>query len=176
MNCSDLNSEDILCSSQHSTSNVHELFENLTGKPCDEEEDDDDFGMNLDLSPRMRQSSSSYTTDTSRSTDSESVETMKRLLEELSQEDRSSMDELSELSRSSEESPILGKRLTKVPQIAKWYWIFLIHSCGFSICEILKVLYIFYLVVFFVYWQILQPVVTIFIYNKKFFYKVSCSF
>lgn len=103
----------------HLATDVHALFENLTGKPID---DDEDFGINLDLSPRLQQSSSSYTTDTSRSTDSESVETMKRLLEELSQEDRSStLDELSELSRSSQGFPVKEKqRLNlKIPQTLK---------------------------------------------------------
>lgn len=75
----------------HSSCNVHTLFQNLTGEPL--EEDEEDFGINLNLSP-----------DTERSTDSESIETMKRFLEELSNEELrfSTTEDLSELSRSSE--------------------------------------------------------------------------
>lgn len=106
---------------------MHTLFENLTGKPIEEDSDVEemvDFGMNLDLGSSLNQSSSSYIdiTDSTRSTDSESVETMKRLLEELSQDDKfSSLDEWSELSRtSSEVSPQKVKKVTlKIPLVTK---------------------------------------------------------
>lgn len=72
---------------------VHALFENLTGKPLEDEDEDEgeeDYGINLELPP-----------DTSRSVDSDSIETMKRFLEELSQDGGGSYCDLSELSGSS---------------------------------------------------------------------------
>lgn len=110
------------------TTTVHTLFENITGKPIEDESDAEDFGINLDLSSSIQQSSSSYidiTTDSTRSDDSESVETMKRLLEELSKDDRtSSSADISVLSNASTSSEGIQKDLKKSkkgknPQISR---------------------------------------------------------
>lgn len=80
--------------------NVQSLFQSLTGKPVEE----DQMDLHLDLDSSVNQSSSSFidVSDTARSSDSES-ETIRRLLEELTQEDeqKNSSSDLSELSNGS---------------------------------------------------------------------------